>query len=136
MQIKRDYSEPLFGPRRRKRSSARWLVLAGLLGLIAMILFLYFTRFEQLRTLAYEMIGSAPTVTPLPSDLAMQAAVLFQSGNVPAAAQLYAQAIAQRPDNVEYLYEYGQVLIELDRYAEAIQIADQLITLAPRDVRG
>src|SRR5690606_7516944 len=85
---------------------------------------------------AYEIIGLAPTATPLPSDLATLADQLIVRGDLQAARDLFEQAIAQRPDNVAYRYEYGRLMIEMDADEIALAQGDALIELAPNDPRG
>lgn len=135
MQIKRDYSQPFFGPRRR-RSYGRVLLVFGLL--IGGLLMLVTTQFDQLQVAALEIVGLAPTTTPLPSDLAAQAMDMFRAGNTRQAATLWEQVVRKRPDTIDYLYEYGQVLIELDTAdpGRALTMADRIIALNPDDVRG
>jgi tetratricopeptide (TPR) repeat protein len=134
MQIKRDYSQPFFGTRRRRRSSARFmLVYVALLG--AFLLFVY-TQFDRLQLAALDVVGLAPTATPFASDLATQGALLFQQGDVAAAVALFEQAAAQQPTNIDYLYELGKMYIELDRAEDAVTVADQAIQINPQDARG
>jgi tetratricopeptide (TPR) repeat protein len=45
-------------------------------------------------------------------------------------------AAEMQPENVSYLYEYGKVLVELERYPEARALGDRIIALAPNDPRG
>ena len=40
-------------------------------------------------------------------------------------------AVDQRPDNINYLYEYGRILIELDNFDQAAEIGDRAIAAAP-----
>ena len=134
MQIKRDYSQPFFGPRRHKRNPMRTLFFFALL--IGGLLLFVTTQFGSLQMMAYELIGAAPTPTLLPSELATEANALYMNGNAPAAAALYQRAVEQRPEDINYLYEYGQVLIDVDQPEEALQLAEQIIALDARDVRG
>lgn len=134
MQIKRDYSQPFFGSRRRRRSSARFvLVYFALLGAF---LFFVYTQFDRLQLAALGVMGQAPTSTPFASTLATEGALLFQRGDVAAAAALFEQAVAQQPANVDYLYELGKLYIELDRAEDAVALGDQAIAINPQDPRG
>ena len=45
-------------------------------------------------------------------------------------------AVQQQPQNVNYLYEYGKLLIELDRNQDAVAYGEQIMELAPDDPRG
>jgi hypothetical protein len=58
MQIRRDYSQPFFGNRRRRRGMWRWIILYVIL--IAGFLFFVDSQFSQLQTMALEMVGQAP----------------------------------------------------------------------------
>lgn len=142
MQIKRDYSQPFFSSRRRRRSSGRSILV--LLAIIAATLFISITQFDRLQLAALDVVGMAPTATPFASTLATEGAALFQQGKLAEAANYFAQASAQQPNNLDYLYEYGKLLIELDRAAEVVtppsegvpSLADRAIALNPRDPRG
>lgn len=136
MQIKRDYSQPFFGTnsRRRRRHTGRWVLAAGLL-VGALVLFVM-TRFDELQSAAMDAMGLAPTATPFPSDFATEGARYHLAWNLPAAAEMYERALALRPDDVDYLYDYGQVLVDMEDYERALEVADQITTVAPRDVRG
>ncbi len=134
MQIKRDYSRPLFTGRRRTWATGRVLFMFGVM-LGTMMIFVY-TNFEDLQSTALDAIGLSPTTMPLPGDLATFASNLVRAGDVDEAAALFEQALEQRPDNPDYLHEYGQVLIEQGNYLEAVVQADHMLQLNPNDVRG
>lgn len=141
MQIKRDYSQPFFSTRRRRRTSGRFLFLYGLF--IGAILMFTTWQFDRLQLAALDVIGLAPTATPFASTLATQGAQAFVEGDVELAASLFGQAVLQQPENVDYLYEYGKLMIELDRGEELLEptlldkaIADYIIEIAPNDPRG
>ena len=134
MQIKRDYSEPFFGARRRRRSLVRPLILFGLL--IGALLLVVYNQFDQLQHMALEMVGMAPTPTALPSELATQGTELARFGDLEGAAILFEQIIQQRPNDVNYLVEYGAILIELDEVDQALALAERALELAASDPRG
>ncbi len=134
MHIKRDYPQPFFGSRRRKRNYGRMLFIFSLF-VGASLLFVYI-QFDALRGIALDVVGLAPTTTPRPADVATEALDLYLAGDIEGAAELFAQAVQMRPDDVNYLYEYGQILVELDDYEQANRLADSIIDFAPRDVRG
>lgn len=133
LQIKRDYSQPFF---RRKRRNPIWrnllLLLMGSVGVGAFL----FTRPDLVTTAANRLFGPAQTPTPMPGALAADALMMYQEGDAEGAVAYWAQALAQRPDNVTYLYEQGQLLIDLDRAQEALDNARQILELAPNDPRG
>lgn len=135
MYVKRDYSSPFFSRRTRRRTiSPRVIFLFGTL--IGALLVYVVANFEDLQTSALAVVGIAPTPTPLPGDLATVGANLMRAGNIQAAAELFERALEQRPENVDYLHEYGQVLIEMDQETLAVEIADQILQLSPADPRG
>ena len=139
MQIKRDYSQPFFSDRRRRRSVWRWLLLYVLV--IGAFLFFVDSQFSQLQMMALDMIGQAPPPTPFASELATQAMERFRTGDLHGAAQLLRRAVMQQPTNVDYMYEYGRILLELgldepQYYEEAVQVGDQAIQASARDPRG
>ncbi|MBZ0285784.1 MAG: tetratricopeptide repeat protein [Anaerolineae bacterium] len=146
MQIKRDYSQPFFSTRRRRRNTGRTLFIFGLL--MGGFLVFFFTQFSRLQLMALDAVGMAPTPTPFASWYAEQGYNYYLQGKLESAASAFAQAVNQQPDNINYLYEYGRLLIELDRQADtslgrslsdaelASQLGDQAITAAPNDVRS
>lgn len=139
MQIKRDYSQPFFTSRRDKSSQRRSLLVRLVLIAIILIAGLVLAaawQVDKLEGVVLSVIGAAPTPTPQPSQLATRASQLYQQGLLQEAADLYAQAVQERPDNIDYLYEYGMVLIDLDLPTRSASIADHIIDLAPNDVRG
>ncbi|MBZ0288265.1 MAG: tetratricopeptide repeat protein [Anaerolineae bacterium] len=146
MQIKRDYSQPFFSTRRRRRTGSRFIFMYGLL-LGGFLVFVY-SQFDRLQLAALDVVGMAPTPTPFASSWAQQGYDLYTRGKVEAAVDAFRQAVSQQPNNVNYLYEYGRMLLELDRPADeiagrqlsdaeiALEIGDQAINAAPQDVRG
>ncbi|MCC6802376.1 MAG: tetratricopeptide repeat protein [Anaerolineae bacterium] len=139
MQIKRDYSQPFFSDRRRRRGIWRWLLLYVLI--IAGFLFFVDSNFSTLQLMALDAIGQAPPPTPFASDLATEGVDKFAMGDLDGARDLLRRAIMQQPQNVDYLYQYGRVLIEMgvdntSLYPEAIQIGEQAIQANPNDPRG
>jgi tetratricopeptide (TPR) repeat protein len=139
MQIHRDYSQPFFSGRRRRRGMGRWIILYVLL--IAGFLFFVDSQFSNLQMMALKAVGQAPPPTPFASQLATQGMERYMAGNLLDAANLFRQAVNQQPSNVDYLYEYGRILLDLgaenpNYYNEAISIGDQAINANPNDPRG
>lgn len=136
MYIRRDYSRPMFTKNANKpsRNYAPMLLFFGIL--IGGILVFVASNFDKLQEQALEMIGLAPTPTPLPSDLATLATQLFVAGDMVAAADLFERAIAQRPDNIDYLYEYGKLMIDMDNPTRALELSEQIIDVNSNDPRG
>jgi tetratricopeptide (TPR) repeat protein len=135
MQIKRDYSEPFFRThRRKKRHYGRALFVFGLL--VGSLLLVVLTQFDDLQETALGMFGQLATPTPFPGELATEAMQRFRDGNMQGAAALFEQVITQRPDDLDYLYEYGQLLIEMDDHTRALELADHMLEIDAQDVRG
>lgn len=142
MRIKRDYSRPFFGSRRR-RFPARRLLLAPLL-LVAALALVWSQR-GTLEYMALDLVNMAPTPTPFASELATRGAALAQEGDLAGALAQFRLAVEQRPQDLDYLYEYGKLLIELDRAEEVLgeeplhgglSLADRAIELDVGDARG
>ena len=132
MKIKRDYSQPFF--RQPKRHPLRNLLIAALFGLLLGLAILW--QWEALEGMAQSLGSSPPTATPSPNEKATRAAALFQASDFTAAEALLAQAVAERPTNIAYLYEYGRVLIELGRTEDAQALGDAITDFDARDARG
>lgn len=134
MQIQRDYSQPFFGGARRRRGRGRGALL--LFGLLAMTGLFIYTQRAQVELMALDALGMlpAPTVSaPELADDAMRAALV---GDLKTAAGYWAQVLAQRPDDVDSLHEYGGVLIDLEAYDEALALGERAIAANSFDPRG
>lgn len=137
MYIRRDYNKPFFRAHKRQKRRKVWF---GLLVIMAGLTF-GILRFDLVQATAYNLLNPDLTPTPLPSTLAVQAEGRFLQGDLAGAIDLYQQALAMRPDSVDYLYEYGMLLIDLDNSRntnaeEAREIAERMIAIAPNDARG
>lgn len=133
MQIQRNYSQSFFAPRRR-RSWTRYVFMFSLL--VGVALGVIALNLERIEATAMDMMGLGPTPTPFPSELAMQASVLMIEGDLAGAAALFEQVIAQRPSDVDYLYEYGRLQLELGDTQRALDLALACQQADPRDPRG
>jgi tetratricopeptide (TPR) repeat protein len=134
MYIRRDYSQPFFGNRRRRRGLF-WLLLFYVIGIVAFLFFVD-SQFTRLQTLALSAIGQAPAPTPFASTLATEALTAYAQGDVVTAVSLLERAVQQQPTNVNYLYEYGRLLLENNQPEPAIDIGQRAIDAAPDDPRG
>jgi tetratricopeptide (TPR) repeat protein len=94
------------------------------------------TQYQPLQLAALDAFGVAPTATPFASTRAEEGQALYLQGDIEGAEAFYAMAVQQQPDNVDYLYEYGKILVELDRTAEAETLGRRIMLLAPNDPRG
>ncbi len=138
MKIERDYSQPFF--RQPKRHRSRNLLIAAFLGLLLGLAILWqqldLHGWQALENIAQSLSSAPPTRTPLPSERANQAAALALAGDFLAAEALLAQAAAERPQNIAYLYEHGTVLLELGRPEEAQALGLAISDIDTRDARG
>jgi len=125
---------PLFS--RNRTTPSRMYLLGILTGLIVLIPLLTIWRYDELQLVALEAIDRAPTATPFASARAQQAVSLYQAGDVEGALVFWEQAAKQQPDNPTYLYEYGMLLVDMERYEEASQLGDRVIEMVPDDPRG
>ena len=135
--IRRDYKKPFFSSGRRGLSGIPLLLFVLLMSsLIAGLILLTYANYEQMQYMALNALGIAPTPTPLASQHARQGIERYNAGQAAAALLDFEAAITQWPNNINYLYEYGRILIELDRYDEAAVYGDRAIEAAPGDARG
>lgn len=134
MYVRRDYSQPFF-TKRKKRPYRRWLVMLILTIGVMYPGYLIASQPAQFIAMAATMFAST-TPTPLPGSLVTRANDLYLSGDLEGAAALYEQAIAQRPQNIDYLYEYGQLVIDMDRPEPALEIGERISEMNPGDPRG
>jgi tetratricopeptide (TPR) repeat protein len=133
MYVRRDYSTPLYGkPRRTTRPALVMLLLVLIGGIVGYS----FAQFDTLQAEALKVVGMAGDPTPYPGQYATWAAEKFATGDLQGARSDYAHAVSLQPTNLDYLYEYGRVLIDLGLSTEASQIADDALAAAPSDVRG
>ncbi len=131
MKIERDYTQPFFRqPKRRRRNLLFATLLIALLGsAIAW-------QWEAVAAALSSLSAPPPTPTPLPSQRAARAAELIVDNDLPGAEALLAAAVAERPNNVSYLYAQGMLLIELGRHEEALALGEAITDLDARDPHG
>ena len=136
--IKRNYSKPFFSTRRRGLYGIPLLlftlaIVSATVGLIA-VAFLTDSNFQ------YDVRGylglERPEPTLFPGQHAQQGITLYIDGKVEEALAEFEFAVDQRPDNINYLYEYGRILIEVNNFKLAAEIGDRAIEAAPSDPRG
>lgn len=131
--IKRDYNRPFFN---KRRNYGRLYFVVFMLLLIFAIPFFAITQQDKIQMAVLEQLGRAPTPTPYAADRAELGEDFFRRGDVETALVQFEQAVNQQPDNPDYLYEYGNLLVEQDRNQEAEAVADRMLELAPDDPRG
>jgi tetratricopeptide (TPR) repeat protein len=134
MQIKRDSSRTFFSSRRSSGVSRQFLILFTL-STIAFLMF-YLSNIDHIRAEVLKSLSLAPQSTPLPSEFAYNGMQSFYSGELDEAIEQFQEAVRQRPDNIDYLYELGSLLMEADRFTEAMDIAEHAIQTNPDDPRG
>lgn len=134
MQIQRDYSQPFFGSSRRRRGRGRLAFIV--LILLAGVAFAIYSQRDLLQLMALDALGMAPIPTPLSVELATDAMNAYVVGDLKNAAAYWEQALSQRPEDVDYIHEYGRVLIEMEDYERAITLGDRAITANSFDPRG
>lgn len=133
MYIRRDRSHLHFGKMQRRRRPGRWLfTLLITAGLIALIVWQSDRIVGEVATL----LGAPPTPTVAAPVLAQDAFLAYLDGDLPAAADGFAAAVALQPDDANIWYEYGHVLLLLGENEDALAAADQIIRLNPADPRG
>jgi tetratricopeptide (TPR) repeat protein len=135
MQIKRDYSQSFFRERRRP-PYFRWFILLVMMGGLLFVGYTAWTEPLTVRSTVNLLLGERPTPTPFASVLANQAQQMYWAGDLNGAARLYTQALEQRPDDVDYLFEYGQILIDNNEPAAALELAERILAQNANDVRG
>jgi len=94
------------------------------------------TQPAELRATTNRLFGEQPTATPPAVSLVAQANSLYQNGDLNGAAALYAKAVEQKPNNIDWVFDYGQILIDLDQPQRAEQLSKTLIQMYPSDPRG
>ena len=135
--IKRNYRKPFFSKRRRGRAGLPLLIMvltifSAIIGVLAISSLLY----GELQFAALDLLGIAPEPTLYASEHAQQGIRLYNDGQVKAALTEFELAVSQRPNNVDYLYEYGRILIELDDFEKAVEVGASAMSAQPTDARG
>jgi tetratricopeptide (TPR) repeat protein len=131
--IDRSYNKPFFN---RRRSYRRLYFVAMMLLLIFAVPVIGFWQEQTIQEQFLENLGYAPTSTPFAGEHAAMAEDYFRNGDIGNAARYYEMAVQQQPQNINYIYEYGLILIELDRNEESVLLGEQIMELAPNDPRG
>lgn len=138
--IRRNHRRPLFA--RRSRTGGIVLLLVALL--LATTTALVYVQADSLQLQVLAAFDMAPTSTPFAGQRAANGVELFRQGDLLGAVDELEMAVQLQPSNIDYLYEYGQLLIELvdmelrppaDRQ-RAAEIGQQMMDLSPGDPRG
>ncbi len=136
--IRRNYKKPFFSSRRRGLSGIPLLLFTlAIVSATAGLLALAYASIDDIDYAARGLMG-LPRATPtlFPSQHAQRGIEFYTEGNVQDALAQFDIAVEQRPNKIDYLYEYGRILIELDNFAKAVEIGDRAIAAAPDDPRG
>lgn len=112
MYVRRNSRNRFFRDRNRKPSILRRFLIVLVVILIAGGI--AFWQQELVLSTAMDMFEPDMTATPLPGQLAQEAQDLFWDGDLEGSAEIWEEVITMRPDSVDYLYEYGMILIDLD----------------------
>lgn len=132
--IQRNYNRRFFSQR---ANYARLYFIVIMIVLIFMIPFVAFSQRDSITLAALDVVGMMPTATPFASEYANLALVRYnEQGDLRGALALFEESIRLQPNNANYLYEYGRLLIELERSTEASEVGDRIIAIAPDDPRG
>ncbi len=135
MYVRRDLKRNALFHKQQRDNGLRNLLLM-LVGLALTLLLVVYLQPAFVVSAVYQVMGVETTPTPLPSDLARQAEAMYYAGEMDDAERLLAQAHAQRPDDVAYMYEYGQILIDQDKPDQALALASRIGDINARDPRG
>jgi tetratricopeptide (TPR) repeat protein len=133
--IKRDSRRSMFN-QRRSINKTRWGFILFALGLIVALPLVTYWQYDRIQLAALDRLGYAPTATPFASVRASTGEEFYRRGDIETAADYFEVAVAQQPENLAYLYGYGNLLIELDRNDEAVTLGERMIAINPDDPRG
>lgn len=147
MYVKRNYEKSFFREKKKPPPIGRYLILLAVMTAATIWFFMSETEGQVLDNpeMAVTVVAAffAPEMspTPQPSQLAQQAQDLYWAGDLDDAIMLLERAIGMRPDSVDYLYEYGMLLLDTDEASnnhaeQAEDIASEIIDLNPNDPRG
>ncbi|MEO1287137.1 MAG: tetratricopeptide repeat protein [Chloroflexota bacterium] len=131
--IDRSYNKPFFS---RRRQTGRLVFVLVMLILIVSLPIIILSQQASIQMMTLEQFDLAPTATPFAGERAQLAQDFYVNGDIQTAALLFEQAVEQQPDNIAYMYEYGLLLIELDRNDEAEVLGEEMIAMFPDDPRG
>lgn len=122
---------------KRKKRYPTLLIILYLAALAVALIALW--QVDRIRPRVLAMIGPTPTPTPTPDEILKQASDAYYEGDLEKAAGYYAMAAEIEPDNIEHLFNQARVLTltkDPDNLVKAVEIAEQMILIAPEDPRG
>lgn len=115
------------GSRRRRTSPRRvlWLLIAIGAGVFVIV------NQNQLRR---QLVPPpTPTATRTARSYVVEAEAVYETGNMPAAIDAYAQAVALDPQNVDALIKLSRLLVLRGRTTEGVQYAERAAQAAPKN---
>jgi len=130
--VYRERSALHFGRTRRRHSRA--LIILWMVAMLSLAVVVW--QFDRIQGEVLALVGAPPTPTLTPATLARRGYDAYLNGDLERAALDLGQAVRQMPNSVDYLYEYGRILVLLNRGEEGLAAADQAIAAAPNDPRG
>lgn len=119
---------------KRKKRVPFFAIIAYLLILVG-ALYLYINM-RSIQPQVLSALGPDPLPTAAPQELVAKAQAAHAEGDTELAVDWYRQAAALSPDDLNILFEYGQLLVLVRQHDEALTVADHMILIAPEDVRG
>ncbi len=135
--IKRNYGKPFFGRRRGLAGGPILLVLSVTLAAVGALLAAALVLRVEVELAVNEFMGTPRPTPTLPShQYAERGFSRYLEGDLDEALADFERALAQRPSDIAYLYEYGRVLIELEDYERASATGDRAMNAAPDNPRG
>ena len=141
MHIRRDRSSLHFGRRSRLRRRA-WLFWAWFLTMLFALGIIW--QFQRVQPKVLSMVLGPPTATPDGIFLAQQAQDAYWAGDLDKSIELYGQAAALEPANMDIQFEYVRNLVYgsyagrgyVFRSRNALEVAERAVELAPDDARA
>jgi tetratricopeptide (TPR) repeat protein len=131
IRINRQYSNLNFSGRRRGLSPLLLILwLGSMLAILAVV-----WQFDTLQPQVLAMV-QPPAPTESAPTVANRAYEAYMVGDLDTAEQNFALVAAMMPTNVDFLYEYGRVLMLQNKPEEGLAIAEQAIAAHPEDPRG
>lgn len=136
--IKRNYRRQFFSNRRRGFSGiSLLLLLLFLICIIGAILAVGYVFRAEVEASVNEFMGTPrPTPTLQANQYAQRGFTSFLEGQLDEALKDFELAVTQQPTDVDYLYEYGIILLESGNDRLAVEIGDRAIAAAETDARG
>lgn len=131
IRIDRNNSHLSFSGRRRGVNPALVALWAISLVVVALVVW----RFNDIQPQVLALVQPAASTMTAPTHAGL-AYDSYLAGDVVAAETEFASAVQMSPTSIDYLYEYGRMLMYNEKYEQALGIAEQAIATHPDDPRG